>query len=141
MLTKLIIFSLHTILSAYVESIRIKEGWGKRPNVNKVVTNLIWITGAALIAWIGYAGIVNLVFFLFSVTLVRGILYDPFLNHFRQLEIDYQSNTTNSKVDWFEKLIRWDFWKQRRIYLYTLLGTNIIYYALEKLLQNTAFWF
>lgn len=140
MILRIILQALITILSAYVESIRIKKTWGKVININKIITNGIMLVGTGLIAWLTYTDLKDLIFFGIMAAFERGVLYDPFLNKFRELKVDYQSDTTNSKLDKLEKLLHWGFWKQRRIYLYSLIGIIIIYY-IDKLLQNTTFWF
>ncbi len=140
MILRIILQALITILSTYAESIRIKKTWGKVININKVITTLIMVIGTGLIAWGTYTNLKDLIFFLIMAAFERGVLYDPFLNKFRELKIDYQSDTTNSLLDKLEKILHWDFWEQRRNYLYFLIGTIIIYYS-DKLLQNTAFWF
>jgi len=71
----------------------------------------------------------GLVFSLFF-TSVRGVVYDPTLNKFRRLKIDYESATTNSKIDGGETSIGLGFWKQRGIYLIA----SIFFYLIFKLI-------
>lgn len=131
MIIKLLLYLLYLILSTYVESIRIKNSWGIKKNINKFITFLIGIFGPVLILIFFDMNLFKIIVFLISCIMIRGILYDPFLNYFRGLKIDYQSSTTNSKVDKFETFLKWDFWKQRRTYLYTLLSILLVYYTIR----------
>lgn len=133
MIIKILLYALYTILSAYVESIRIKKGWGKRDNVIKPITWGIALVGFVAISLIFPAGIVGTACFAVAAALTRGVLYDPFLNKFRGLPLEYQSNTTNSIIDPLEAK---DFWLQRRQYLYTLIGFTTIFLILEKIFEN-----
>lgn len=134
MIVKLLIYALYTILSAYVESIRIKKSWGFTENINKFVTVLIAIFGPIVIVLLSKMTAFQIATFFIGCVFVRGILYDAFLNCFRNVKIDYQSPTTNSKIDKFENFLKWDFWKQRRVYLYSLLTILFIYYLIRLLL-------
>ena len=69
----------------------------------------------------------NVKWFLFALVCVgiRGVFYDPSLNLFRGLSIDYTSKTTTSLTDKFLT----DFWTERVVYGVGLLLFIILYYA------------
>ena len=132
MLINILLYSLYTILSAKVESIRIKKTFGKVTNIKHIISAGIAVFGFLLIILImGVKSIITLIIFGLMCVLIRGVLYDPFLNKFRGLEEDYESPTTTSSTDKKESLFNWGFWKQRRIYLYSLIIITLIYYILK----------
>ncbi len=137
MIFKAFLYAIYTVLSAYVESIRIKIGWGKNKNVIHFISGLIGIAGFLAIIFIFHVkSPIDLIFYTLICLLIRGILYDPFLNLFRKKEIDYTSPTSTSIIDKKESIFKWGFWKQRRIYLYSFIFMIILYYIIHFCLEK-----
>lgn len=132
MIFKSLLYALYTILSAFVESIRIKLGWGKTPNVKHAISVFIGVLGYAILIYIfKMNSILDLSFFTINCILIRGVFYDPALNTFRKKEMDYESPTTDNKTDSLEKLLKLGFWKQRRLYVYSFITSTIVYSILK----------
>ncbi len=63
---------------------------------------------------------------------VRGVLYDPILNILRGRSINYISTTTNSIIDFIERVgLKWSFWTERLVYLFIAMLTGLLYTALQ----------
>lgn len=113
MITPSIIYSVITILLSLVDAIRIKIGWGRKPNINHMVSwQLSLWSGGGVAAWFYWHVPFTWWAFLAAMILVVGFvgirlsLYDPLLNIFRIWtgtnpagRIDYVSTVTNSYED------------------------------------------
>lgn len=125
---------LAVILSAFIESIRIRSSYGKVQNVNKVVTFTI---GAALFGvclaliytdYYNTPEVIEVALYAIFYASVRGLLYDPLLNVWTGKQLTYVSTNTNSVIDWFERSgLKWGFWKERFVYLFVTIVTGITY--------------
>lgn len=51
-----------------------------------------------------------------ALVFLRGVVFSPALNLFRQLPIDYISTSTTSVTDWLENLVFGDSWPKRMIF-------------------------
>lgn len=108
------------ILSAFIEWIRIKSVHGQVENVSKIwsVTVGFVLLGVCLSLEFSYYSdptFISVILYSFYFATVRGALYDPFLNMFRGLKLDYISNSTNS---WIDRNIgsKVPFWAIRGVY-------------------------
>lgn len=129
---------LATIVCALFDALRIKAVKGEVVNINKKYTVLfgmfICLCGVLTFCISHYTSFLDfimktLVFSLLFVS-VRGVLYDAILNKLRGLDVDYESKTTNSKVDQTEINISLSFWEQRSVYL----TASIFFYLIFKFL-------
>lgn len=132
MIFKSLLYALYTILSAFVENIRIRLGWGKTKNVKHILSALVGLLGYGVLIYIFKMNtFLDLSFFTANCLLIRGIFYDPSLNLFRGKEINYESLESDNKTDWVERYFKWGFWKQRRLYAYSFIITTIVYSILK----------
>lgn len=128
---------LATFVCALFDALRIKAVKGEVVNINKKYTVLFGalscVVGVLLYCTHPYTSFIDfivkvLVFGLLFVS-VRGVFYDPILNKMRGLKINYESETTNSKIDHIEINAKLGFWTQRSIYLLA----SIVFYLIFKL--------
>jgi len=136
-------FVLYTVIavviSVLIEAARIKAAQGKVENINKVVTYtigaLLFGINLALIYKDGYyntPGVFEIAVLGVFYASVRGVLYDPMLNVARDRSINYTSTTTNSIVDFIERVgLKWGFWTERLAYLFVAVLSGLLYTALQ----------
>jgi hypothetical protein len=136
-------FVLYTVIavivSVLIEAARIKITYGKVANINKVVTftvgALLFGINLALIykdSYYNTPGVFEIAILGTFYAAVRGVLYDPIFNILRGKSINYRSTTTNSIVDFIERVgLKWGFWTERFIYLLIAVLTGLIYTALQ----------
>ena len=112
-------YILFTVIAAHIDAIRIKKS--KKANINHAYSVAI---GFAFFIIVGF--LLNVKWILFGLICIgiRGVFYDPALNLFRGLPIDYTSKTTTSLTDKFLT----DFWTERIVYGAGLLLFIILYY-------------
>lgn len=126
---------LATFVCALFDALRIKAVKGEVVNINKKYTVLfgafICLSGVLTFCISPYTSFVDLIMkvlvFVLLFTSVRGVLYDAFLNLLRKKKIDYESKTTNSKVDQREINIGLSFWEQRSVYSIASLFFYLIF--------------
>ena len=115
------------ILSAYVEWIRIKAVLNRWLNVPKWVSVTI---GAALFfiaLGIFKQWSVGNWWLALEYACLRGFLYDPFLNRFRGLKLDYESDKTNSWVDKLQARLGISFTLERILFALAAIGFLILF--------------
>ena len=119
-------YLLFTVIAAHIDAIRIKNS--KKANINHTYSVLIgfafFLIVVVLFNIIGTLLNVKWIIFAFICIGIRGVFYDPALNLFRGLSIDYTSKTTTSLTDKFLT----DFWTERIVYGVGLLLFIILYY-------------
>lgn len=120
------------LLLPLIEWLRYKNEYGKKKNLNKAFTSVItfaaWLIvcfALKLFAW-------PVIFFAISCGGIRGLFYDPALNLFFGRYIDHQSETTNSRIDHFERKKKISFWVQRLLYL----GVAVVFAVLYELTKK-----
>ncbi len=136
-------FVLYTVIavvvSVLIEAARIKATYGKVANINKVVTFTISAALFGIVLALVYGhqyyntpGVFEILVLGVFYAAVRGVLYDPMLNVARGGHIDYVSPKTNSIIDFIERVgLKWGFWTERLVYLFTALISAFIYTALQ----------
>ncbi len=136
-------FVLYTVIaiivSVLIEAVRIKASHGEVANINKVVTftigALLFGINLALIykdSYYNTPGVFEIAILGTFYAAVRGVLYDPILNIVRGKSISYTSTTTNSIIDFIERIgLKWSFWMERLVYLLIALLSGFIYTALQ----------
>ena len=117
---ELLTYILFTVIAAHIDSIRIKKS--KKANINHFYSVVI---GFAFFLITGFLFNVKWGLFALICVGIRGVFYDPILNLFRGLKIDYTSKTTTSLTDKFLT----DFWTERVVYGVGLILFIILYYA------------
>ena len=117
---ELLTYLLLTVIAAHIDAIRIKNS--KKANINHAYSVVI---GFAFFLIVGFLFNVKWFLFAFICIGIRGVFYDPALNLFRGLKLDYTSRTTTSLTDKFLT----DFWTERIVYTVGLVIFLILYYA------------
>jgi len=137
-------FVLYTVIaviaSVLIEAARIKAAQGKVANINKLVTYTIGVLLFGVSLAFTYSnsyyitpGILEVLVLGVFYVAVRGVLYDPILNVLRGKSINYTSTTTNSIIDFIERVgLKWGlFWTERLIYLLLATISAFTYTALQ----------
>jgi len=136
-------FVLYTVIavvvSVLIEAARIKAAQGKVANINKLVTYtigaLLFGVNLAFIYSNSYyitPGVFEILVLGIFYAAVRGVLYDPILNVARGRSINYTSTTTNSIVDFIERVgLKRGFWTERLAYLFVAVLSGLLYTALQ----------
>jgi len=136
-------FVLYTVIavviSVLIETVRIKASHGEVANINKVVTftvgALLFGINLALIykdSYYNTPGVFEIATLGTFYAAVRGVLYDLILNIARGKSIKYTSTTTNSIVDFIERVgLKWSFWTERLAYLLLATISGLLYTALQ----------
>lgn len=136
-------FVLYTVIavviSVLIEAARIFFAYGQVENINKIVTYTIGATLFGINLACIYAnsyyntpGVFEILVLGVFYAAVRGVLYDPTLNILRGRSINYTSTTTNSIVDFIERVgLKWGFWTERLVYLLIAVLTGLIHIALQ----------
>jgi hypothetical protein len=131
----LVLYSvISTILCALIDRMRIGMTEGTTLNISKSWT----VFYGGLLCFVGYCifhnnpqtfveFIIGLITYCISFAAIRGVVYDPSLNLMRGKKIDYESTTTNSKLDKKEIDLNLTFWKQRASYLILAVIFTILY--------------
>lgn len=115
---KLLIYIFVTIILAYIDKLRIDDEMKKKypkKNISHRLSDILAILGAIpLYIFIqpNFKILYGLVFILGCIG-VRELFYDPMLNIFRKLRIDYGSPTSTSTVDIQERKWGLTFWEER----------------------------
>jgi hypothetical protein len=127
------------IITTLIETARIFFAYGQVENINKIVTYTIGATLFGINLACIYAnsyyntpGVFEILVLGVFYAAVRGVLYDPILNVARGKNINYTSITTNSVVDFIERVgLKWGFWTERLVYLLIAVLTGLMYTALQ----------
>jgi len=124
-----VIYAVITVLLALIDALRIKYAQGKQENINhEVSVALAVFAGMAAFGFSrmdliggGWVGLWQMIPIFLGFIAIRFLLYDPFLNAFRHLPIDYESSTTSSYVDNHSRPI--PFWEKR---LFAAVGWGVV---------------
>lgn len=119
--------TIAVILSAYIEWIRIKAVLGRWLNVPKWVSVTIGAALFFIVLWIFNEWSAGNWWLAFEYACIRGFLYDPFLNRFRGLKLDYQSDKTNSWMDNLQARLGISFTLERILFALAAIGFLILF--------------
>jgi hypothetical protein len=125
---------ISAVICAFIDYMRIRTTEGTVLNISKSWT----VFYGGLLCFVGYCifnnnpqtfleFIIGFITYCISFASIRGVIYDPSLNLMRGKKIDYESNTTNSKIDHKEVNLSLTFWKQRALYLILAIIFTILY--------------
>lgn len=108
----LLYYILSTLALAVIDAVRIRLVTPqKKRNIRKWISNVLAVV-AALAVWqfLDRPTIAGCIVIAIGV---RWAIFDPFLNVLRGFAVDYESESTNSKVDQKERQFGLSFWAQR----------------------------
>lgn len=118
--------SIAAVIATVIEYLRIRSVHGEVLNVNKIWSITIGgaLFGACMALSVNYYDDISpadALWYALFYSCSRGFVYNPLLNLFRGLPVNYMSSTTNSKID---RLFR-SFWLKQSLYL---IGMTIFGY-------------